>query len=179
MLMQEYADYYTVEDYQYWEGDWELIHGFPYAMAPSPMFTHQNINMKIARQLSEKLDSCPKCQAVFEMDWEISSDTVVKPDMIVICYEPDEKLTKKPELIFEIVSPSTVKRDEILKFELYQHEGVSYYTIVYPKKNIAKVYKLKDGRYIKVDDFSDETYNFNIDECNIDFDFSKIWRIRY
>jgi len=178
MLVQKYADYYTVEDYQHWEGEWELIYGFPYAMAPSPMVTHQNVNMKIARQLSEKLDNCQKCQALFEIDWEISSDTVVKLDTLVICYEPDEKLTKKPELIFEITSPSTVRRDETLKFELYQNEGVAYYTIVYPKKKIAKVYRLKEGRYIKVDDFSDEVYTFYIKECNIDFDFSKIWRVK-
>ncbi|SFV55769.1 hypothetical protein MNB_SV-12-588 [hydrothermal vent metagenome] len=177
MLAQKYEEYYTVEDYQHWEGEWELIYGSPYA-GPSPMFTHQNINMKIARQLSEKLDNCPKCQAVFEIDWEISSDTVVKPDMLVICYEPDEKLTRKPELIFEIASPSTVRRDETLKFELYQNEGVEYYVIVYPKKKMAKVYKLNNGRYIKVDDFSDKSYRFDMDKCSIDFDFSKIWRVR-
>jgi len=178
MLARKYEDYYTVEDYQYWKGDWELIYGFPYAMAPSPMVTHQNINMKIARQIDEKLDNCPKCQPLFEIDWEVSSDTVVKPDLLVICYEPDEKITKRPELIFEIVSKSTIKRDETLKFELYQHEGVKYYTIVYPKKNIAKVYKLKDGRYIKVNDFSTENYTFELDGCSIDFDFSKIWRVK-
>ncbi|MBU1669180.1 Uma2 family endonuclease [bacterium] len=178
MLVKNYTEYYTVEDYQHWQDDWELIYGSPYAMAPSPMVTHQNINMKIARQLSEKLDNCPKCQALFEIDWEISSDTVVKPDTLVICYEPDEKLTKKPELIFEIISSSTVRRDETLKYELYQQEGVEFYVIVYPKKQVAKVYKLKDGRYIKASDFSDEMYEFDMNKCKIDFDFSKIWRVR-
>lgn len=60
MLAQIYMDHYTVEDYQQWKGDWELIYGSPYAMSPSPMFTHQNINIKIVRQLSEHLDGCPK-----------------------------------------------------------------------------------------------------------------------
>jgi Uma2 family endonuclease len=178
MLVQTYMDYYTIEDYQQWEGDWELIYGYPYAMAPSPMFTHQNINIKIVRQLSEQLEHCVKCQPAFEIDWEVNSDTIVRPDTLVICYEPDEKITKKPELIFEIVSDSTVKRDETLKFELYQNEGVSYYVIVYPKKNIAKLYKLKEGRYIKENDFSDELYIFELNECNINFDFSKIWRVK-
>ena len=178
MLAQQYIELYTLEDYQHWEGDWELIYGYPYAMAPSPLVTHQNINMKVARQLSEELDNCPNCQALFEIDWEVSSDTVVKPDTLVICYEPDEKITKKPELIFEIASKSTIKRDETLKYELYQQEGVEFYVIVYPKKQIAKVYKLKDGRYIKAGDFSDETYTFSLEKCSINFDFSKIWRIR-
>ena len=145
-------------------------------MAPSPLVTHQTINMKIARQLDEQLDNCPKCQALFEIDWEISSDTVVKPDTLVICYEPDEKITKKPELIFEIASKSTIKRDETLKFELYEQEGVAFYVIVYPDRELAKLYQLKEGRYQKVDDFSDEPYIFELKECKINFDFSKIWR---
>jgi Uma2 family endonuclease len=178
MLAERYIELYTLEDYQQWEGNWELIYGSPYAMSPSPLVTHQNINMKIARQLSENLDNCPNCQALFEIDWEVTSDTVVKPDTLVICYEPDEKLTKKPELIFEIASKSTVKKDETLKFELYQQEGVEFYVIVYPKKQVAKVYKLKDGRYIKAGDFSDKMYEFSLDSCNINFDFSKIWRKR-
>ena len=176
MLAQKYIELYTLDDYRHWEDNWELIYGYPYAMAPSPLVTHQTINMKIARQLSEKLDNCPKCQALFEIDWEISSDTVVKPDMLVICYEPDEKITKKPEIIFEIASKSTVKRDETLKYELYQQEGVEFYVIVYPKKRVAKLYQLKEGRYIKVQDFSDELYEFNLEKCKIAFDFSKIWR---
>jgi len=85
-------------------------------------------------------------------------------------------LTKKPEIIFEIASPSTIKRDETVKFDIYQNEGVKYYIIVYPKKQIAKVYKLQNGRYVKENDFSNENYNFEMGECNIDFNFSKIWR---
>ncbi|TQV63206.1 MAG: Uma2 family endonuclease [Sulfurovum sp.] len=178
MLAQKYTEHYTVEDYQYWEGDWELVDGVAYAMSPSPSFTHQSINIKIARLLDEALDNCPKCQAIFEIDWEVSSDTVVKPDMLVICYEVDEKITKKPELIFEIASRSTVKRDEILKFELYQREGVEYFVLVYPDKKVAKVYRLNDGVYRKVGDFSDELYKFELKECEIDFNFSKIWRVK-
>ncbi len=178
MLAQKYIEHYTVEDYQYWEGDWELVDGVAYAMSPSPFFTHQNINGKIFIELDKALENCPKCQAIFEIDWEVSSDTVVKPDMLVICYEVDEKITKKPELIFEIASRSTVKRDEILKFELYQREGVEYFVLVYPDKKVAKVYRLNDGVYRKVGDFSDELYKFELKECEINFNFSKIWRVK-
>jgi len=176
MLAQQYVEHYTVEDYQHWEDSWELVYGVPYAMAPSPLVTHQSINGKIFLELNKSLDNCPKCQALFEIDWEVSSDTVVKPDTLVICYEPDEKISKKPEVIFEIASPSTVKRDEVLKYELYEQEGVEFYSIVYPEKQVAKLYRLNQGRYIKVGDFSDEEYSFELKECTIDFDFSKIWR---
>ena len=178
MLAQRYVELYNVEDYQHWKDNWELIYGSPYPMTPSPMVTHQSINGKIFLELNRAFETCPECQALFEIDWEVSSDTVVKPDTLVICYEPDEKLTKKPELIFEIASLSTVKRDETVKYELYQQEGVAFYVIVYPEKQIAKLYRLHEGRYIKAGDFSDEVFNFELDGCEIAFDFSTIWRVR-
>jgi len=169
-----YVEHYTIDDYNLWEGDWELIEGKPYAMVPSSSVTHQIINGKIAIQL----DTYDKCQTLFHTDWQVANDTVVKPDTLVICYEPDEKLTKKPEIIFEVASPSTVKKDEKVKFEIYEREGVLYYILVYPDTKIAKVYKLKDGRYIKMGDFSDEEIIFELPSCEIEFDFSKIWRTR-
>jgi len=42
-----YQEYYTFEDYQQWEGDWELIEGMPYAMAPSATVTHQTVGLNI------------------------------------------------------------------------------------------------------------------------------------
>ena len=57
----------------------------------------------------------------------------------MICHEPDERITRAPEIIVEIISKSTAARDEQLKFELYQDEGVKYYIIVYPDSKKAKV----------------------------------------
>ena len=171
-----YSEKYTIDDHRLWDGNWELVYGDAYAMAPSPLYDHQFVNLKIARQLDEKLDSCKICSAVIEMDWEVSADTVVRPDSMVICYEPEDRLVKRPEIIFEVISPSSSKRDEILKFDLYQNEGVPYYILTYPESKKAKVYKLIDFKYQKIDDFSDETYRFETKECMIDFDFSFIWR---
>ncbi len=171
-----YDEKYTMTDYHLWEGDWELIYGDAYAMAPSPLYSHQHTSGKIFRQLDEQLDHCKKCSAMIEMDWDIMSDTVVRPDSMVICYEPKERLTKRPEIIFEVISPSSSKRDELLKFDLYQNEGVPYYILVYPDSQKAKVYKLIDFKYQKIDDFSDETYHFEMKKCTIEFDFGFIWR---
>ena len=46
-----YKENYTIEDYNRWEGDWELIYGDAYAMAPSSVYGHQFVNGKIYRQL--------------------------------------------------------------------------------------------------------------------------------
>lgn len=171
-----YSEKYTVEDYRLWQGDWELIRGEAFAMTPSPNFLHQQISGKIFRQLDEKLEKCTHCNAVFETDVEFSEYIVVRPDCMVICYEPEDKLTKAPELVFEVISKSTAKRDEILKFDLYQSEGVSYYIIVYPEHRKAKLYELIDFKYQKLGDFSDEHFKFELSRCSIDFDFGFIWR---
>jgi len=170
-----YVEKYTSKDYEQWEGDWELIYGDPYAMSPSPMVTHQGIILKIARQLDEQLDNCPICIALLETDWSVSEDTVVRPDVMVVCNQEGERVYKTPEIIFEVVSDSSAKRDEILKFELYKDEGVKYYSIIYPKMKKGKLYKLVDGKYQKIGDFINETAELEIEGCNISLDFKKIW----
>ena len=172
-------EHYTYDDYVHWEGRWELIEGIPYAMAPSPMRTHQNIAYEIARVLGNALEDkgCEKCEVLGEFDYKISNDTVVRPDVIFICNETNERyLTKAPIIIFEVISSSTAKRDEIYKFSLYEAEKVKYYVLVYPDDLKAKVYKLKDGKYDKEGDFTEEKYYFNDIECEIELDFKKVFK---
>ncbi len=177
-LKDEYYPHYTYDDYKGWEGDWELIFGIPYAMAPAPMIEHQKISNRIAWQLQEVLVSCAVCEALLPVDWKISDDTVVQPDNLVICHEPefDAYITKAPKVIFEILSKSTAQKDLHLKYDLYEKEGVTYYVIVDPQAHTAKVYRLNsEGRYMKVCDARDESVDFETDVCRFRFDFSKIW----
>jgi Uma2 family endonuclease len=170
----KYEDYYTTTDYKGWEGEWELIQGMPYAMAPFALPRHQRVNGKIFRQLDEKLEECKKCTAFIEVEVEFSYDTVVRPDTLVYCHEYLDTLNKTPSIIFEVVSVGSIKRDEVLKKELYEKEGVKYYVLVYPDRKSAKIYELINARFIKVKDIEQENYVFDI-ECEIEFDFSKIW----
>jgi Uma2 family endonuclease len=176
-MKKEYLPNYTYRDYLRWEGNWELIYGIPYAMAPSPSIEHQTISNKIARYLEEALEECQECQALLPVDWKISDNTIVQPDNLVICHKPLHKnyLSKAPKIIFEILSPSTAIKDHNMKFELYQQEGVEYYIIVNPNDGVAKVYRLREGRYIKIADASDESIHFELQECSFIFDFGKIW----
>ena len=176
-IKKEYLPQYTYEDYVLWEGNWELIYGVPYAMAPAPMIKHQAISNKIARYLDESLQECKVCQALLPIDWKIDESTVVQPDNLVICHEPQEEayIKKAPKIIFEILSKSTATVDKNLKYELYEKEGVDYYIIVDPKETIAKVYRLKEGRYIKLCDAYEDSVDFELDECSFTFDFTKIW----
>lgn len=171
-----YTEHYTVRDYALWEGDWELIHGAPYAMAPSPTISHQRLEQEIAVQLYNELKNCSVCEVLSEVDWQSSDDTVVRPDILIACNVEGEKLTKTPELIVEIVSPTSAKRDELTKFELYQQEGVKFYIVAYPDEKVAKVYRLHEGRFIKEADYSNEQFDFTIRECDLTIDFSQVWR---
>jgi len=167
--------YYTYDDYKNWQGEWELVKGVPYAMAPSPVYEHQFVSGKIYRQLDEKLDECKWCEAVYEMDVKFSEDTVLRPDVAVFCYPIEDYPTKAPDIIFEVISKNSIRMDEEIKFRIYEEERVKYYIIVYPKDKKAKVYKLNNSKYEKVGDFSNEIFEFDI-KCKIKFDFSKIWR---
>ena len=59
-LAKKYPPSYTYEDYRLWEGDWELIEGVPYAMAPSPFGRHQRVVGKLIYQLAEQLENYQK-----------------------------------------------------------------------------------------------------------------------
>ncbi len=170
---------YTYSDYTIWEGDWELIEGVPVAMAPAPMRKHQNIATEIIFELksSFKDEECLECEVSFENDWKISNDTLLRPDIVFVCNDDNEKyLTKAPKIIVEILSPSTAKKDETVKFNIYENEKVNYYILVYPDDLRAKVYKIKDDRYSKVGDFTKEKLIFEDIECNLELDFEKVFR---
>jgi Uma2 family endonuclease len=178
LMKEEYYPSYTYDDYKLWEGDWELIDGIAYAMAPAPMIKHQNISNKIAWQLQEYLKECDMCQALLPVDWRIDEKTIVQPDNLVICHTPvhEAYLSKAPKIIFEILSKSTADKDQNLKFDLYEREAVQYYIIVNPEDTVAKVYTLNsEGKYKKVADVSDESIDFTLEKCAFTFDFSKIW----
>ena len=133
------VEYYTYDEYTQWKGDWELIKGVPLAMAPAPMITHQAIAGNILFELKSSMDKCEECLVLGEANWKINDDTVVRPDVVLICNEPnDAYMTKAPEVIIEVISKSTAKRDEQIKFKLYEEERVKYYIIVYPDDCKAK-----------------------------------------
>ncbi len=173
-VKKEYLPEYTYDDYIHWEGDWELIHGIAYAMAPSPILTHQAIAMLAGTSLTESLKECKNCMVVSEMDYKLADDTIVRPDIALICGQKEGKYIKKsPELIIEIVSPTSAKRDEEIKFDLYEMEKVKYYILLYPEDLKAKIFGLQQNKYEKIVDLLEGSFAFRNLECTakIDFDF--------
>ncbi len=169
-----YSEYYTVAEWELWKDQWELIAGLPYCMSPAPTVNHQKINTKLLTQLNIKLENCLKYNAYMPVDWQINEDTVVHPDISVVCREiTTNRLFFAPTLIFEILSPSTARKDKTEKFELYQQNSVKYYGMVNLDSKKIELFLLVDGTYVK-QDFSDN-YTFNLDECDVNVDFTTIW----
>ncbi len=171
-----YKVHYTLEDYQQWQGDWELIEGMPVAMSPSPTLKHQAFSGKIFSQLDNALENCEQCLVVQEVDWRISHDTVLRPDCVVVCNETGDFIYKTPELIVEILSPATADKDEHYKFSRYEREGVKYYIMVDPDALIARIYQLKDGKYQKQGVYRDEEVEFVIQQgCTASINFKDVF----
>src|SRR5690348_1361273 len=100
--------HYTYDDYVHWEGRWEIIDGIPYAMSPAPTPKHQIIANTLGALFFYALRNCHRCKVAQAIDFKIAEDTIVQPDISVLC----QKATKKfidfpPALVVEILSPST------------------------------------------------------------------------
>ena len=77
-------------------------------------------------------------------------DTMLEPDITIVC--DSDKLDDigckgAPDMVIEILSPSTARNDRIIKYQLYEHAGVREYWIVDPDTRIVNVHLLEDGRY--------------------------------
>lgn len=139
---------------------WELINGQAYNLAPSPSRRHQEISMSLANHFYNYLrdGECKVYAAPFDVrlpeDNEIDEEikTVVQPDIVVVCDQSklDEKGCRgTPDLVAEIVSPSTAALDYKEKLALYEKHAVKEYWIVHPVDHIVTVYTLQDNQYGK------------------------------
>lgn len=161
-LVERYPVRYTVEDWKHWQGDWELVEGVPYAMA-SPRPINQITLIKLGHLLYSTLEDCEDCKVAGELDWYISYDTVIRPDLMVLCGEIPERVESPPQMVVEIVSPYSRQMDEGLKFELCEREGVKYFVLVYPEEKRVKVFELAKGKYREKTD-----RGFSFGECKVE-----------
>ena len=181
---------YTYADYLTWQLQErvELIKGRIFKMSPAPLRYHQEISRNLIRLFSAYLykKPCKVFYAPFDVRLpslqEQSKDeniyTVVQPDIVVVC-DPS-KLDRRgcigaPDLIIEILSPSTAAKDVKDKFQLYEESRVKEYWIVHPEEALVDVFILNaHGKYhLKKMYTRNEALNigifedFSIDLCDI------------
>ena len=126
--------HFTARDYATWSGDWELHAGEAVAMTPSPFGRHGELLSRMAAILWNAIDKAG-CHATVLADvgWIVSPDTVVRPDLSVVCGPaPDGHLTEPPAMIVEILSVATRDRDLSFKQSLYAAYGVAWYLTLDP-----------------------------------------------
>ncbi len=152
---------FTYGDYLTWDDGerWELIDGVPYNMSPAPTVRHQAISRELSTEFALYLRGKP-CQ-LFAAPFDVrlpeadESDelveTVVQPDLSIICDKSklDEAGCRgAPDLIVEILSPSTAHKDLKVKFDRYERAGVREYWMVDPTGSTVQIYTLGvEGKY--------------------------------
>jgi Uma2 family endonuclease len=166
---------YSYRDYENWEGDWELIDGYPFARNPSSTGTHQSVSGQLLFMLMNcfvKPPYCNECYVYSALDWIIDSVNVVRPDLAVVCGKRVEKFIENPPmLIVEIISESSSYRDRIVKKQLYENNNVKYYLMADPKSQTIETFELIDGRYNAI---TSNEFVLN-EKCKLDLDFAGIW----
>ncbi|MCD2422935.1 Uma2 family endonuclease [Niabella pedocola] len=174
---QKILPHYTYDDWVHWEGRWELIDGIPIAMSPMPQPRHQRVAAEIryAFMNTLKATSCQRCHSYDPLDYKIAEDTILVPDVLIVCGEIFKPyLDFAPALVVEVLSPATALRDRHTKYELYEQQKVPFYLIADPEKETLEIYQLINELYELQPATGAFTFNLEKD-CNIDVDFTKIW----
>ena len=171
--------FYTYIDILEWDEDVraELHDGEAVMMSP-PLRVHQEVLTQLLFQIQSYLKG-KKCK-VYPAPFGVrlfpkkdkSDDTVFEPDIVVIC--DSGKLDERgcngpPDMVIEIISPSTAKYDRVYKFRKYQKAAVKEYWIVDPELKTVQVCTLENDRYVmSVFDETDKISISIFDDCEID-----------
>ena len=151
-------DYYQLSDYE--EHDFiQLIDGEVVVSMP-PILKHQAIVRELLLLLG--LIARNTGGTAFTAPTEVYLDVhnVYEPDVLYLTPDTDCRMEEKrivgaPELVVEVLSPSTAKYDRQEKYEAYQQYGVSEYWIVDPVHEVVEVWQLEGKRFNRVGAFAD------------------------
>lgn len=154
---------YTYADYLTWpEGErWEIIDGEAYDMTPAPTTSHQRIVQRIGAKIELFLTGKPCVPFIAPTDVVLDDANIVQPDVLVVCDKAkitEANIQGAPDLVIEVLSPSTKLKDKREKKSLYERFGVQEYLLFHPEDGMVDRYRLVDGRYLSEDVFNwDET----------------------
>jgi Uma2 family endonuclease len=127
-----------------WDG--ELI------MSPAPSFFHQEIVTRfyklldafVAKERAGKVSLAP-------LDMILAPRRAVQPDVVFISNERrsiiGDKISGAADLVAEIISPESRRRDRFDKRDLYEQHGVKEYWLIDPEAQTVEVLHLVRGEY--------------------------------
>lgn len=170
---------YTVEDYLRLpeEERVELIDGVIYDMA-APTDKHQIIMGELFARfrdhIRKKKGKCITILSPLDVQLDCDNKTMVQPDIVIVCDRSkfkEGRVFGAPDLVVEVLSESTKKKDITIKGAKYSAAGVREYWIVDPKKKRVYVYRYEEEEFLPVMYTSEQKVPVGIwnDECEVDF----------
>lgn len=155
---------YTVEDYWNWPKNEriELIDGVIYVMS-SPTALHQDVVMEIYVRLRDHIrkkgGTCHAFVSPIGVQLDCDEKTMVQPDVLLLCDR--DKLKRRviygaPDFVAEVLSPSTRRKDLLIKSRKYQNAGVREYWMIDPEKQQVMVYDFENDCDVAIYGFTDK-----------------------
>ena len=172
----------TYDDYIHFPDDGnrhEIIDGVHH-MSPAPETYHQTLSRRIQFRLYQALEEQGKA-LVFNAptDVQLSKTDIVQPDILVISESrktiiSPTKILGPPDLVIEILSPSTIDRDVSLKLSLYEQSGVPEYWVVDPEAHTVTVYQRETDHFIKKGEY-DDAVDYRLGAEVVVLDLTRVW----
>jgi Uma2 family endonuclease len=143
-----YSDYYKLDD----DKRYEVIEGELW-MSPSPLYIHQKIQSKLGFILQNYVNEKSIGEILFSpLDVVLSKTNVLQPDIIYISNDNRKIIQRRglfgaPDMVVEIISPSTTRRDLQVKKTIYEKFNINEFWVAYPDEKILENYIIKNMRY--------------------------------
>lgn len=140
---------------------YEVLDGMLELMSPGPSTPHQSVSRELQFLL---MQSCRTDYILFHapIDVILSDTNVVQPDILLIHRSREHIIAKRgiegsPDLVVEILSPGSRRRDKVRKFTIYAAHGVPEYWVVDAESRTLEQFRLgDDGRYGLIQLFEDQ-----------------------
>jgi Uma2 family endonuclease len=188
--LSNYGKDYTYSDYLQFQFEEmvELIRGKVFKMTPAPKAIHQKISSELHGNIWAYLKDkpCSVYAAPFDVVLPLSNEkkenatTVVQPDICIICDQ--SKINEAgcfgaPDLIIEILSKSTSKKDFTDKYSIYEEVGVKEYWIVMPNERFVEVFHLQNGKFQRIETFTETDKIASIIFPDLQIDLIEVFEI--
>jgi Uma2 family endonuclease len=153
-VLEKQARRWTYEEYCKLDDDqrYEIIGG-NLLMAPAPDYLHQDWSRKLFRILDRFVAGKKLGEVLYApLDVVLDQENTVEPDLIFVSAKNSGIIQRRaivgaPDLLVEIISPSSLRRDRYDKKDLYARFGVKEYWICDPANKSLEILVLRDGHY--------------------------------
>jgi Uma2 family endonuclease len=188
--ISDYGKEYTYSDYLQFQFEEmvELIRGKVFKMTPAPKAIHQKISSELHGNIWAYLKDkpCSVYAAPFDVVLPLSNEkkenatTVVQPDICIICDQSkinEAGCLGAPDLIIEILSKSTSKKDLKDKYSIYEEVGVKEYWIVMPNERFVEVFHLQNGKFQRIETYTETDKIASIIFPDLQIDLIEVFEI--